>query len=88
MRSQLNADGSCGYHRYPTEAPSPEYDWMFAESVKEGSNLAVLYGMLIDHLNNSHLEPANAYSYTDKLLTFRRSTMHWAKDTPTERPPA
>lgn len=84
MRSRLKADGSIEHHRYPTEAPSPEYDWMFAESVNEVSNLAVLYGMLIDHLTNSHLEPANAYSYTDKLLIFRRSSLRWAKDTPTE----
>ena len=84
MRSQLKADGSLRYHRYPTEAPPPKYDWMFGESVNEGSNLAVLYGMLINHLTNSHLEPANAYPYTDKLLAFRRSTLRWAKDTLTE----
>ena len=87
IRSRLNTDGSVEYHRYPTEAPSPEYDWVFAESVKEGSNLAVLYGMLIDHLNNSHLQPASAYSYTNKLLKFRRSTMRWAKDTHTASSP-
>ena len=85
MRSKLNADGSSAFHRYPSEAPSPEYDWVFAENLKEGSSLAALYAMLIAHLTNSHLEPANAYSYTDNLLTFRRSTLRWAKDTPTER---
>lgn len=84
MRSKLNADGSCQFHRYPSEAPSPEYDWVFAENLKEGSSLAALYAMLIAHLTNSHLEPANAYSYTDKLLTFRRSTLRWAKDTSTK----
>ncbi len=87
MRSKLNADGSCQFHRYPSEAPSPEYDWVFAEILKEGSSLAALYGMLIAHLSNSHLEPANAYSYTDKLLKFRRSTLRWAKATPTQRSP-
>ena len=84
MRSKLNADGSCVFHRYPSEALSPEFDWVFAENVKEGSSLTALYAMLIAHLTDSHLEPANAYSYTDKLLTFRRSTLRWAKDTPTE----
>lgn len=84
-RSKLNADGRCEFHRYPAEAPSPEYDWAFGENLEEGSSLAALYGMLIAHLTNSHLEPANAYSYTDKLLTFRRSTLRWAKDTPTQR---
>ena len=84
MRSRLKADGSLEHHRYPTEAPSPEYDWMFAEGENEVSNLATLYGMLIGHLTNSHLERANAYSYTGKLLRFRRSSLRWAKDTPTE----
>ena len=84
-RSQRKEDGSVGYHRYPTEAPPPEYDWMFAESASDGSNLAVLYGMLVDHLNNSHLEPASARPYTSKLLAFRRSSVRWARDTPTRR---
>ena len=84
MRSRLDADGTFGCHRYPTEAPSPEYDWVFAESANEGSSLAFLYGMLIDHLNNSHLQPASVYSYTNELLAFRRSTLRWATDTPTE----
>ena len=84
LRSKLNADGSLGLYRYPSEAPSPEYDWAFAENLTEGSSLAALYAMLIAHLTDSHLEPANAYSYTDKLRTFRRSTLRWAKDTPAE----
>jgi len=84
-RSKLDAEGSCAFHRYPSDAPSPEYDWMFAENLKEGSSLTALYAMLIAHLTNSHLEPANAYSYTDNLLTFRRSTLRWAADNSTER---
>ena len=84
VRSKLSADGRWEIHRYPSEAPSPEYDWAFAESRKEGPNLAALYAMLIAHLTSSHLKPPNAFSYTHKLLTFRRSTLRWAKDRPTE----
>lgn len=87
-RARINDVGEGKYHKYPTEAPSPEYDWMFAESMdskqgsKEGSNLALLYGMLVDHLSNSHLEPANAYAYTAELVNLKRSTVEWAKCTP------
>lgn len=87
-RARINAAGEGKYHKYPTEAPSPEYDWMFAESMdsedgsKGGSNLALLYGMLVDHLSNSHLEPADAYAYTAGLVNLRRSTLKWAKGAP------
>lgn len=90
MRARLKEDGSGAWHRYPTEAPSPEFDWLFAESrasdggSKEGSNLAVLCGMLIEHLQNSHLEPASAYRYTAKLVNMRRSTLRWANGSPPE----
>ena len=57
VRMRLDESGEGCYHKYPTEAPSPEYDWMFAESMdnesggtREGSTLAFLYGVLIDHL--------------------------------------
>ena len=87
-RTCINEGGEGKYHKYPTEAPSPEYDWMFAESMdseggsREGSNMALLYGMLVDHLSNSHLEPADAYAYTAELVNLRRSTLKWAKGTP------
>ena len=84
LRSKRNADGRFVLHRYPSEVASPEYDWAFAENLNEGSSLATLYAMLIAHLTNSHLEPANAFSYTDKLLTFQRSTLRWATDAVTE----
>ena len=86
-RMRINEAGEGKYHKYPTEAPSPEYDWIFAESMdseggsKEGSNLALLYGMLVDHLSNSHLEPADAYAYTAELVHLRRSTLKLAKGT-------
>ena len=88
MRARINEIGEGNYHKYPTEATSPAYDWAFAESMdsaggsKEGSNLALLYGMLIDHLSNSHLEPANAYTYTARLVNLRRSTLQWANGCP------
>ena len=77
--------GSVSWCRYPTEAPPPDYDWMFAESraseaggSREGSSLAVLYGMLVEHLMNSHLEASSSYEYTRDLMSFRRSTLRWA----------
>ena len=88
IRARINDSGEGKYHKYPTEAPSPEYDWMYAESMgseygsKGGSNLALLYGMLVDHLSNSHLEPADAYAYTAGLVNLRRSTLKWAKGSP------
>ena len=87
-RMRINDFGEGKYHKYPTEAPSPEYDWVFAESMdskdgsKEGSNLALLFGMLVDHLSNSYLEPADAYAYTAELVHLRRSTLKWAKGIP------
>lgn len=88
MRMSIDKAGTWKYHKYPTEAPSPEYDWLFLDSrdsnggSREGSNLALLYGMLIDHLSNSHLEPANAYAYTTKLSHFRHSNQRWARGDP------
>ena len=84
-RMRINEAGEGEYHKYPTEALSPEYDWFFMESMdsergsREGSNLAFLYGMLVDHLSNSNLEPADARSYTAKLVHMRRSTLKSAK---------
>ena len=87
LRAKRRRDGrGIAWCRYPNEAPSPEYDWVFAESIapdggsKEGSSLAVLYGMLIEHLRNSHLDAASAYAYTGSLMNFRRSTLRWASD--------
>ena len=62
--------------KYPVEAP-PDYDWCFVEGSeadggsREGAHLATLYGALINHLSNSHLEPPNAYQYTAKMSRFR-----------------
>ena len=86
-RMRINEASEGKYHKYPTEALSPEYDWFFVESMdsergsREGSNLAFLYGVLVDHLSNSHLEPADAYSYTAELVNLRRSTLKSAKGT-------
>ncbi len=85
LRARESEESGISLHRYPTEAPPSDYDWMFAESVaseaagsKEGSNLAVLYGMLVEHLRNSHLEASSTYQYTRDLMSFRRSTLKWA----------
>ncbi len=91
VRMRLNMTGEGKYHKYPIEAPSPEYDWVFAESMdndsggtREGSNLAFLYGVLVDHLSNSRLEPTDAYQYTSNLVYLRRSTLKWSKGYPPE----
>ena len=74
------------FHKYPIEVAHSEYDWCFAESresaggSREGTNLALLYGALVEHLANSHLEPPDAYQYTRKLLKFRRSSLMWARE--------
>ncbi|MDD9995189.1 MAG: hypothetical protein OXS35_05495 [Dehalococcoidia bacterium] len=85
LRARESDAGGISWCRYPTEAPPPDYDWMFAESTapeasgsKDGSSLAVLYGMLVEHLRNSHLEASSAYGYTRSLMSFRRSTLRWA----------
>ncbi|MDE0447941.1 MAG: hypothetical protein OXH96_14855 [Spirochaetaceae bacterium] len=85
LRARESDASGISWCRYPTEAPPPDYDWMFAESTaseasgsKDGSSLAVLYGMLVEHLRNSHLEACSAYAYTRSLMGFRRSTLRWA----------
>ncbi|MDE0165829.1 MAG: hypothetical protein OXL36_12105 [Bryobacterales bacterium] len=93
LRAKRRRDGrGIAWCRYPTEAASPDYDWVFAESMapeggsREGSGLAMLCGMLIEHLRNSHLEAASAYAYTQRLIGFRRSTLRWANRSPSSEP--
>ncbi len=91
-RMRINESGEGRYHKYPMEAPSPTFDWVFAESAggdaksKGGSNLAFLYGALIDHLSNSQLEPTDAHRYTSTLVNLRRSTLKWARGSPPKAP--
>ena len=78
--------GGVAFHKYPVEVDQSDYDWCFAEGAEteggsvEGTHLAILYGALIEHLSNSHLEPPSAYRYTGKMLAFRKSSLMWAKD--------
>ena len=78
--------GGIDFHKYPIEVERSEYDWCFAEGTDtqggsaEGAHLATLYGALISHLSNSHLDPPSAYRYTSKISGFRRSSLIWAKD--------
>lgn len=73
-------------HKYPLEVAQSGYDWFFAEGAEAaggsipGTHLAILYGTLIEHLSNSHLDPPNAYRYTRAMSAFRRSSLIWAKD--------
>ena len=89
---RMNESGEGLYHKYPMEAPSPTFDWVFAESVgvdaksMGGSNLAFLYGALFDHLSKSQLEPTDAYRYTSQLVNLRRSTLKWARGSPPRAP--
>ena len=70
----------------PVQPMGSTSDWCFAEGIEpeggsvEGTHLAVLYGALIEHLSNSHLDPPSAYRYTAKMSAFRRSSLMWAKD--------
>ena len=72
-------------HKYPFEVALSDYDWFFAEGAESeggslpGTHLAVLYGALIEHLSNSHLEPPNAYRYTGQMSVLRGSSLIWAK---------
>ena len=82
--AKLNEKG-VAFHKYPIEVKGADYDWCFAQGSKaeegslEGTHLAALYGQLISHLSDSHLEPPNAYSYTAKMSAFRKSSLTWAK---------
>ena len=81
------ADGQGGlsFDKYPGEVAPNDYDWCYFEGFVaeggslEGSHLAFLYGALVQHLGNCHLEPPNAYRYTAKLTGGRRSSLLWAK---------
>ena len=78
-----NKEGA--FHKYPLEVKDLGYEWCFMRGAEdkegslEGTHLAALYGHLISHLFNSHLEPPNVYSYTAKMSVFRRSSLTWAK---------
>ena len=73
-------------HKYPTEVEDTKYGWCFYRGYEtedrslEGIHLATLYGQLISHLSSSRLEPPNAYPYTAKLLSFRKSSLRRAND--------
>ena len=72
-------------NKYPAEVSSVSYDWCYFEGFveeggsPEGSHLAFLYGALVQHLANCRLEPPDAYRYTAKLSSGRRSSLEWAK---------
>ena len=84
LYANQNKEGA--FHKYPLEGKDSGYEWCFIqgaedeESSLEGTHLAALYGQLISHLSNSHLEPPNAYSYIAKISVFRKSSLTWAKD--------
>ena len=73
------------FHKYPMVVAQSDYDWCFASGAErqdgsaEGTHLAILYGALVEHLSNSHLQPPNAYPYTRQWSVFRRSSLMWAK---------
>ena len=86
LYGKSDGQGGVAFHKYPVEVDQSDYDWCFAEGAEteggsmEGTHLATLYGPLIEHLSNSHLDPPSAYRYTGKMLAFRKSSLMWAKD--------
>ena len=81
----IDRQRNLSFNKYPGEVDSKDYDWCYFEGSfteggsLEGSHLAFLYGALVEHLSNCHLEPPNAYKYTSKLVSGRRSSLEWAK---------
>ena len=71
-------------HKYPNEVNSSDFGWCFMElrgseeGTMEGAHLAYLFGQLISHLSNSHLEPASAYEFIAAEMIGRKSSMIWA----------
>ena len=72
------------FNKYPNQVDSKDYDWIYVETVApeegsvEGANLALLYGQLVSHLSNSHLDPPNAYKYIADTVKFLKSSLMWA----------
>ena len=83
--ARRDAINSTGFTRYPNEVAGSDYDWSFVQGADTetgsaaGSHLATLYGALISHLSESHLEPPDAYSYLGQSMIFSRSSRRWAR---------
>lgn len=88
VNGKIDHRGALTFNKYPNEVSPIEYDWCFFEVVAadggslEGSQLAFLYGSLIEHLSKSHLEPPNVYQYTANMSVARLSSLRWAKEGP------
>ncbi|MBI5568590.1 MAG: hypothetical protein HY914_01460 [Desulfomonile tiedjei] len=69
------------FEKYPWMGQSPERHWLISplqgatdtESV-EGNHLGMIYYALLEHLNQSFLEPLDLRSYFRRMLVGRRST--------------
>ena len=78
--------GGITFNRYPSAVAPNEYNWCYFEGfIPEGgslggSHLAFLYGALVEHLANCHLDPPNAYQYMANVAGGRKSSLVWAKD--------
>ena len=73
-----------GYVRYPNEADGSDYDWCFVQGNPEapgtpgGAHLSTLWGAILNHLSDSHLDPPDVRSYLESVSVFSRSSRRWA----------
>ena len=85
MRLECTKSSQPGtFNKYPHQVDSKDYDWIYVETAApeegsvEGANLAFLYGQLITHLSNTHLDPPNAYKHIADTVKFFKSSLMWA----------
>ena len=73
------SDIGLSYVRDPQESNTGNEDWYFiphtgmAGGTMEGNHLGLLYYLLIEHLNHSHLEPPALKEYLRNILVGRKS---------------
>lgn len=73
------------FNRYPDEAEGNDHDWYFSSFLGdevgslEGNHLGFLYYILLEHLNNSYLEPPSLWKFTARMMVGRKSLMKKAK---------
>ena len=75
-----------GYVRYPNEADGSDHDWCFVQGHPEalgtpaGAHLSTLWGAILGHLSDNHLDPPDVRSYLESVSVFSRSSRQWAAD--------
>lgn len=86
MYGKLDENGFVS-ERYPSEVNDDNYNWFFSpfnpvdESASlEGNGLGYLYYSIIQHINNSYLEPPNLSNYLASMMVGRKSLLECADD--------